>query len=148
VKVLTDFVGSWDDPVGGRDVAFSQHGRGVDVIFHVAGGTGTGIIRAAKEKRFYAIGVDSPQEYLAPEAVLTSMVKRCDVAVYSLIREKLNGTFQRGKVYSYGLKEGGVGLSWWSEETKRNIPPDVKARLRDLEREIVEGKITVREYGE
>lgn len=146
VKVLTGFVGSWDDPAGGKEMALSQHNGGADVIFQIAGGTGTGIIQAAKDKGFYAIGVDSPQEYLAPEAVLTSMVKRCDVAVYGLIKEKLDGTFQRRHVYTYGLKEGGVGLSWWTEETKKNIPADVMEQLKIIEREIIEGKIKVKEY--
>ncbi len=146
VKVLTGFVGSWDDPAGGKEVAFSQHNGGADVIFQVAGGTGTGVIRAAREKGFYAIGVDFPQGYLAPEAVLTSMVKRCDVAVYGLIKEKINGTFQRGHVYTYGLREGGVGLSWWTEETKKNIPADVMEQLRDLEKQIIDGQINVQEY--
>lgn len=146
VRVLTGFVGSWDDPAGGKEMALSQHNGGADVVFQVAGGTGTGVIQAAKEKGFYAIGVDSPQEYLAPEAVLTSMVKRCDVAVYGLIKERIEGTFKRGHVYTYGLKEGGVGLSWWTEETKKNIPADVMEQLRDLEKQIIDGRITVQEY--
>ena len=146
IRVLTGFVGSWDDPAKGKEMALAQHAKGADVVFQVAGGTGQGVIAAADENGFYAIGVDSPQEYLAPKAVLTSMVKRCDVAVYDLIRAKLEGKFLRGHVYTYGLKEGGVGLSWWTAETKRNIPADVAKKVQDLERRIVDGRIKVDAY--
>lgn len=64
--------------------------------------------------------MDSPQEHLAPGSVLTSMVKRCDVAVFSLIKDKIDGKYKRGYTYVYGLKEKGVGLSLWTEEAKKD----------------------------
>ncbi len=145
VRVLVDFVGSWDDPGKGKALALAQHAAGADVIFQVAGGTGAGVIAAAKEKGFWAIGVDSAQELDVPDAVLTSMRKRLDNAVYDLVKAMSEGRFRRGAVYSFGLREGGVGLSR-SDVARRNVPPDVQERLAALEKEIVEGRIVVNPY--
>lgn len=144
IKILRDFAGSWDDPVKGSEITRNQHKNGADVVFQVAGGTGKGIIAAAKEGNFYAIGVDSPQEYLAPEAVLTSVLKRFDVITYDLIREKKEGSYKRGVNLSYGLKEGGVGLSW-SASSLVLVPKEVRVRLDALESDIVAGRIKVDE---
>ncbi|MCF4114530.1 MULTISPECIES: BMP family lipoprotein [Dethiosulfovibrio] len=144
IKILRGFVGRWDDPAGGKEMTLNQHKNGADVVYQVAGGTGEGIIAAAKEGGFYAIGVDSPQEHLAPEAVLTSMLKRLDVVVYDLIKAKQEGTYRRGTVLRYGLKEGGVGLSW-SDSALKLVPADVKARLDELTEEVASGKIEVAE---
>ena len=129
-------------------MALAQHSQGADVIFQIAGGSGQGVITASKEKKFYSIGVDSPQEHLAPGSVLTSMVKRCDVAVFSLIKDKIDGKYKRGHTYVYGLKEKGVGLSLWTEEAKKTVPADVIAKIEKLEKDIVSGKIKVNSYKE
>ncbi len=142
-KVLVGFVGSWSDPAKGKEMAVNQHKNGADVIFQIAGATGEGVITAAKEGGFYAIGVDSPQEWLAPDAVIASMVKRCDNAVYDMIKAKLNGTYKRGYVYKYGLKNNGVGLDW---EYMKLVPEDIKKKLKKIEKDIIDGKIKVKEY--
>lgn len=144
IKILRGFVGSWDDPAGGREMALNQRQNGADVVFQVAGGSGEGVIEAAKEGGFYAIGVDLPQEHLAPEAVLTSMLKRLDVAVYNLIRDKKEGKFRRSTTLRYGIKEGGIGLSW-PESALKLVPEEFRARLEELEEEIISGKIEVAE---
>lgn len=144
IKILRGFVGRWDDPAGGKEMTLNQHKNGADVVFQVAGGTGEGIIAAANEGGFYAVGADSPQEHLAPKAVLTSMLKRLDVAVYDLIRDKKEGKYQRGKVLRYGLKEGGVGLSW-SESALALVPKNVRDKLDVLESNIISGNIIVDE---
>ena len=148
IKVISGFVGNWDDPSKGKEMALAQHSQGADVIFQIAGGSGQGVITASKEKKFYSIGVDSPQEHLAPGSVLTSMVKRCDVAVFSLIKDKIDGKYKRGHTYVYGLKEKGVGLSLWTEEAKKTVPADVIAKIEKLEKDIVSGKIKVNSYKE
>ena len=76
------------------------------------------------------------------------MVKRCDVAVFSLIKDKIDGKYKRGHTYVYGLKEKGVGLSLWTEEAKKTVPADVIAKLEKLEKDIVSGKIKVNSYKE
>ena len=60
-------------------------------------------------------------------------------AVFDIIKAKQEGSFQRG-VFTYGLKNGGVGLSW-SDVAKKNIPADVQQQLKDLEQQIIDGKI-------
>lgn len=146
VKILSGFVGNWDDPAKGKEMALAQYSQGADVVFQIAGGSGQGVIAASKEKKFYSIGVDSPQEHLAPGSVLTSMVKRCDVAVFTLIKDKIEGRYKRGFTYVYGLKEKGVGLSLWTEEAKKTVPADVIAKLEKIEKDIVSGKIKVNAY--
>ncbi|WMI71847.1 BMP family ABC transporter substrate-binding protein [Aminobacterium sp. MB27-C1] len=144
-KILTGFVGSWSDPAKGKEMALNQYHNGADVIFQVAGGTGEGVIAAAKEANFYAIGVDSPQEYLAPEVVLTSMLKRLDNAAFDLIKAKQEGTYPRGQVVSYDLKNNGVGLSW-TDSALKLVPEDVRVKLEEITKDVVEGKIVVEEY--
>lgn len=141
VTVLSGFAGSWEDPAKGKELALSQKNGGADVIFQIAGGTGTGVLEASKEGGFWGIGVDSAQETDYPETVLSSMLKRLDVAVFDLTKAKSEGAFKRG-VFTYGLKNGGVGLSW-SDVAKKNIPAPVQQQLKDLEQQIVDGKIVV-----
>ncbi|MDD4837179.1 MAG: BMP family ABC transporter substrate-binding protein, partial [Dethiosulfovibrio sp.] len=93
---------------------------------------------------FYAIGVDSPQEHLAPDAVLTSMLKRLDVAVYDLIKAKQEGNYQRGTVLRYGIKEGGIDLSW-PDSALKLVPEDFRNKLEDLKKEVISGNIVVAE---
>jgi basic membrane protein A len=98
------------DPAKGKELALLQYGRGVDVIYHASGSTGNGVIEAARETGNFVIGVDSNQNYMAPGHVLTSMVKRVDNAVYSIIKTAHEGTFVGG-VTEFGLAEDGVGYA-------------------------------------
>ncbi len=113
-KVLVGYAGvrpeAFTDPVRGKEIALSQIGQGADVIFHASGVTGLGVIEAAKERGVYAIGVDSNQNGVAPGTVLTSMIKRVDVAIEAVIGAAANGTF-RGGVHEFGLAEDGVGFA-------------------------------------
>ena len=92
-------------------------------------------------KGHYGIGVDADQYAEAPGFVLTSMVKGVSASVYDTIRRVKEGTF-KGGIYSYGLKEKGVGYIY-DERNKALIPDSVHARLRQLEQDIVDGKIKV-----
>ncbi|MFH1502053.1 MAG: BMP family ABC transporter substrate-binding protein [Candidatus Eisenbacteria bacterium] len=98
------------DPAKGKELALLQYGRGVDVIYHASGSTGNGVIEAARETQKFAIGVDSNQNYMAPGHVLTSMVKRVDNAVYAIIKDSYEGTFEGG-ITEFGLAEDGVGYA-------------------------------------
>ncbi|MDB5748247.1 MAG: family transporter substrate-binding protein, partial [Massilia sp.] len=86
IDIMQNMVGTtsaaWNDPAKGGELARQQFDRGADVVFAVAGGSGMGALQMAKEKGKLAIGVDSNQNYLHPGAMLTSMVKRVDLAVY------------------------------------------------------------------
>ncbi len=145
IKILTGFVGRWDDPAGGKEMALNQHKNGADVIFQIAGGTGEGVLNAAQDAGFWAIGVDSAQELLMPESTLTSMLKRMDSAVFDLVKAKKEGTLPEGATLSYGLKDEGVGLSW-TEVARKNVPSEVYEKLQEIKNKIVSGEILVEEY--
>lgn len=131
------------NPSKGKELALSQYQQGVKVIFHASGSTGLGMFEAARSmgRGHYGIGVDADQFDEAPGFVLTSMVKGVSESVYDTIRRVQDGSFQGG-VYSYGLKEKGVGYIY-DENNRALIPDDVRARLLAIERDIVDGKITV-----
>ena len=105
-----------------------------------AGAAGTGAIEAAKEANKYAIGVDRDQSDLAPENVLTSAVKKLNVASYDLVKDLVEGTFKGGAEKVYGLKEGGVGIV---ENTKNLIPQDVMDYVNKEANKVKNGEIKI-----
>lgn len=152
IKVLAAYTGKWDDPGKGNELAMAQFGQGADIVFHASGSCGLGVIQAAKTKGpgYYAIGVDADQDYIAPGRVLTSMMKRVDNAVYSTCKSVAENAFQPGD-HVFGLKEGGVGLSPM-KYTKKDIPPEVLAKIEKLRQQIIKGTVkppsTVKELEE
>ncbi len=119
-----------------KSIALNQIAEGAGVVFQVAGGCGIGVIRAAAEKKVWAIGVDADQSFLAPKYVLTSATKRVQVAVYKAIHSVVNGTFKGGNV-TYGLKDDGVGLG----KINPRVPQSDIAKVEKIRREIISGKI-------
>ena len=137
---------AWNDPNRGSKLALSQIERGADVIFAAAGFTGTGVFQAALQLSKLAIGVDSNQNHLHPGTILTSMLKRVDIAVYTSFSEAKFGTWDSG-VQVLRLAENGVG--WALDEHNRIlISPEVEARLEQAEKDIISGKIIVKGYQE
>jgi basic membrane protein A len=129
------------NPGKGKELALSQYQRGVNVIYHASGGTGQGLFEAARATGKLAIGVDSDQSAEAPGHILTSMVKGVDAAVFKAIEWVRDGSFSGG-VYSFGLKEGGVGYVY--DETNRHLIPDsAHARVEQLREDIIAGRIKV-----
>ncbi|HYG59058.1 MAG TPA: BMP family ABC transporter substrate-binding protein [Symbiobacteriaceae bacterium] len=111
IQVITVYAGSFTDSAKGKSIALQMFKDGADVVFHAAGGTGSGVIEAAAEQKKFAIGVDKDQNSLAPEYVLSSMVKRVDVAVFEVSKAAKEGKFAGGVTTSLGLKENGVGYA-------------------------------------
>lgn len=140
-EILVNYAGAFDDPGRGRELAVSQNERGADIVYHAAGGTGSGVIDAAVGNGFYAIGVDSDQDYMAPGTVLTSMVKRVDTAVYEVVKAVVDGTLEGG-IWSFGVEDGGVGTSEFTY-TKDIIPEEVFAAIEDAKAKIISGEIVV-----
>ncbi|HEY3365608.1 MAG TPA: BMP family ABC transporter substrate-binding protein [Symbiobacteriaceae bacterium] len=141
IKVITVYSGKFDDPVKGKSDALSIISQGADVIFHAAGFTGKGVIEACAEKKVFAIGVDSDQNALAPDWVISSMMKQVDNAVFSVSKAAKEGKFQGGQVVVMGLKEGGVGYApktLWAK-----MPSDTKALVDKWADAIKGGKVTV-----
>jgi basic membrane protein A len=148
VEVFQNMTGTtpaaWGDPTKGAELAKSQIGRGADVIFHAAGNTGGGVMQAAKDAGKLSIGCDSNQDYLHPGSVLTSAVKRVDVAVYKAFMDAKNDMWQPGQLV-LGLAEEGVGYSL-DEYNRGLITPEMEARLKQARADIISGKIKVTEY--
>ncbi|ERE07250.1 BMP family ABC transporter substrate-binding protein [Chromobacterium vaccinii] len=148
VTVLQNMTGTtpqaFNDPARGTELAKSQFDRGADVIFVAAGGTGMGVLQAAKNAGKFSIGVDSNQNYLFPGSVLTSMVKKVDVAVYNTFKEAKDGSWKSG-VKVLGLKEQAV--DWALDKNNRpQITPDMEKKIAAAKAEIISGKIKVVDY--
>lgn len=147
VKLLVEYVSPAGDfsgfgkPEKGNRMALNQYEQGADIIFAVAGLTGNGIIEAARQTGNYAIGVDSNQDSLAKGFVLTSMIKRMDVASYNELKRTLLGDFTPGVTY-YGLRDGGVSLSEM-KYTREKLPAGTLERLEAIKQKIINGEITV-----
>lgn len=132
---------AWNDPIKASEMARSQYARGVDIIFSAAGPSGLGVIQAAKDNDKLAIGVDSNQNHVAPGYVLTSMLKRVDLAVQQAMTEAKEGTWQAGhRVLS--LKEGGVDYAMDAHNAGL-IDDAMKAKLEDARAKIISGEIIV-----
>ena len=135
---------AWNDPTKGAELAKSQFDRGADVVFAAAGGTGIGVYQAAKDNGKYAIGVDSNQNYLHPGTMLTSMLKRVDVAAYNVFKSANDGSWKSG-IQVLGLKEGGI--DWALDEHNKNlISPAMKAAVEKAKASIIAGEISVHDY--
>lgn len=129
---------SYGDAAGGKAATIAMYANGADVVYHAAGGTGTGVIEAASEQGKYAIGVDQDQSYLAPEAVLTSAVKRVDNGVYNLCAALVAGTLEAGEAM-YDIVTGGVDIA----PTTTLIAPEVLAQVEEAKAKIIAGEIVV-----
>ncbi|MBQ0823275.1 BMP family ABC transporter substrate-binding protein [Microvirga sp. HBU67558] len=135
---------AWNDPVKGGELAKSQIDRGADVIYHAAGGTGVGVMRATADAGKLGIGVDSNQNGLHPGKILTSMVKRVDVATYNAFDQAKKGAFKAG-VSVLGLAEDGV--AWALDDNNKSlITADMKAAADKAAADIKSGAIKVHDY--
>ncbi len=148
VDVIQNMTGTtpsaWNDPGRGSELAKGQFDRGVDVIYAAAGGTGIGVYQAAKDGGKLAIGVDSNQNYLHPGSMLTSMLKRVDVAAYNAFKQAMDGTWEAG-IKDLGLADGAVGWAL-DENNEALITDDMKAAVEAATASIVAGDISVHDY--
>jgi basic membrane protein A and related proteins len=143
IEVFSNMTGTtstaWNDPTRGGELAKAQFAKGSDVVFAAAGGTGIGVYQAAKDAGKLAIGVDSNQNHIQPGTMLTSMVKRVDVAVYNVLKGWKPG------VQVLGLKEGGVDYAA-DENNAKLLNPALKAKVDAVKADIIAGKVKVADY--
>jgi basic membrane protein A and related proteins len=142
VEVLTSYTDDFGDPALGREQANAMFEQGADIVYHVAGGTGQGVIEAAADANRYAIGVDTDQDALAPGNVLTSMVKRIDVAVEETMTRWADGELTGGETLNFGLAEDGVGLTEFTH-TREEIPDEYIEQVEELRSQIESGELEV-----
>lgn len=140
IKVTSQYANSFSDAAKGKSMATNMFQQGIDIVFHAAGGVGDGVIEAAKEQDKWAIGVDRDQNYLAPDHVLTSVMKRVDVAVYKIAEDLKAGKFEGGKTIRYDLSDDGVGLAPTSD---KNVPAEILEATEEVKAKIIDGEIEV-----
>lgn len=146
-KVIANMTGTtpsaWNDPVKGSELTKAQISQGADVIYAAAGGTGVGVLQTAADENILSIGVDSNQNYLHPGKVLTSMLKRVDVAVYESM--KAGDDLEGGKVEILGLAENGVGYAM-DEYNAELISKEMELAAEKAKADIIAGDIVVHDY--
>lgn len=135
-KILLKYTNDFNNPNNGQTYAQSEIAQHADILFQVAGGSGLGVITAAKQSHVYAIGVDANQNYLAPNTVITSAEKGVQTATYDSIRAGLKGTLKSGVRY-YNLANGGVGIA----PPIAAIPQSIVQKVQQSEKAIIAGKI-------
>jgi basic membrane protein A len=138
VKVSGSYSQDFVDQAKCKEIALDQIAKGSDVVFQVAGGCGLGALDAAKQKSVWGIGVDADQSFLGAH-ILTSAVKRVDVAVFKTIEAVQTGAAIGGGVTTFGLAEDGVGLGTVSPD----VPQDVLDKVDELKQQILDGSLQV-----
>lgn len=145
-KVVLNMTGTtpaaWNDPVKGAELAKAQKAQGADVIYAAAGGTGVGVLQAAADEGILSIGVDSNQNYMHPGSVLTSMLKRVDVAVYNAFKE---GEALTSGINVMDLKAEGVGYAM-DDNNAALVTPEMKAAVDAAAAKIISGELVVHDY--
>lgn len=152
IRIIQNYVGvtdaAWNNPGKGKELALAQIGKGADVIFTAAGNSGLGAFDAVEQAgklnghaTHFVIGVDSNQNMVKPGFVLTSMVKRVDNAVYSIVQDVVNGKFQAG-FHVYGLDKDGVGYVI-DDNNKDLISPEMIKVAEEARKKIISGEIKV-----
>ena len=145
-KIIQNMTGTtpaaWNDPVKGTELTKAQISQGADVVYAAAGGTGVGVLQAAADANILSIGVDANQNYMHPGQVLTSMLKRVDLAVYNAFSE---GEALTTGFNVMGLAEDGVGYAL-DEHNKSLVSAKMIESLEAEKAKIVSGKIKVHDY--
>jgi len=147
IEIIANMTGTtpsaWNDPVKGSELAKAQISQGADVIYAAAGGTGVGVLQTAADEDILSIGVDSNQNHLHPGKVLTSMLKRVDVAVYNAM--KAGEDLETGTSQVLGLAEEGVGVAM-DENNAELVSDEMMAAVKEARQKIIDGEIDVVSY--
>lgn len=146
ITIIANMTGTtpsaWNDPVKGSELTLSQIGQGADVIYAAAGGTGVGVLQTAADEGILSIGVDSNQNHLHPGQVLTSMLKRVDVAVYNVM---MAGADLETGIEVLDLAAEGVGYAL-DEHNEALVSAEMKDAVDTAREQIIAGEITVHDY--
>ncbi|WP_337268158.1 BMP family lipoprotein [Oryzifoliimicrobium ureilyticus] len=148
IEVFQNMTGTtgaaWNDPVRGGELTKNQIDQGADVIYAAAGATGLGVLQTAADNKKLSIGVDSNQNHLHPGSVLTSMVKRVDLAVYNAFSDVKNDKFTGG-TQVLGVKDDGV-MAAIDDNNKSLITPEMQSAVEKAKADIIDGKVKVHDY--
>lgn len=138
IQIFGQYANSFADVAKGKNLAEQMYSQDADIIYSAAGDTGNGAIESAKERNKWAIGVDRDQYELAPENMLTSTMKRVDIAVYNIASRISKGEEFGGKTVYYGMQEGAVGLS----PSTQNITPENLKLVEEMAAKLQSGEVT------
>ena len=133
---------AWNDPVKGAELTKAQIARGSDVVYAAAGGTGVGVLQTAADEGIFSIGVDSNQNYLHPGSVLTSMLKRVDIAVYEAFSQGVD--LETGN-FVMDVASGGIDYAL-DEHNASVFTDEIKAAVDAAKAGIIDGSIAVHDY--
>ena len=146
IEIISNMTGTtpaaWNDPVKGGELTRAQISQGADIVYAAAGGTGVGVLQTAADEGIFSIGVDSNQNYLHPGKVLTSMLKRVDVAVYEAMTE---GEDLATGINVLGLAQEGVGFAM-DENNADLVSEDMLAEVEAASAQIISGQLAVHDY--
>lgn len=142
VKVNAVFAGTFDDPAKGSELAMALYGQGTDVVYNVAGPTGEGVMQASAAADKYSIGVDIDMCGSAPGNVLASMLKRGDIAVYSIIKDEVEGKKVTPGVRTFDLASGGVEVKL-CDDVAAKLPASIKDKVEAMRQDVVAGKVQI-----
>lgn len=145
IAFTSAYAGDWNDPSTGQEIASSMYDDGADIVYHAAGGTGSGVFEAAQSEGRYAIGVDHDQSVTAEEfsdVIIASMIKRVNVAVYNSAENVINGEFRGGELNDLGLAEDGVGAVI-GQDFEGEIPTEITDEIESTREAIIDGDIDV-----
>ena len=136
ITLLNAYSQEFVDQAPCKEIALNQISEGSDVVFQVAGGCGLGALDAAGQEGVWGIGVDADQAFLG-DHILTSALKRVDVAVFETIQSVQDGSFAGAGVTTFGLAEDGVALG----EVSPDVPQDVLDRVEEVKQQILDGEL-------
>lgn len=143
-KVVTNYTNSYDDPTTGKDCALALHDQGADVVFQIASAAGDGVFEAAQENKFYAIGVDSDQKYIADDVIICSMKKEVGNSIYDAIKAYIEGDNSKwGTTWVADMSNGYVGIGYGGDDATQQVSDELKAEVEALAAKIVSGEIVV-----
>ncbi|MGN1016139.1 MAG: BMP family ABC transporter substrate-binding protein [Faecousia sp.] len=152
INILVSWIGDFKDTAKGKELAIAQANQGADVIFSVAGGAGLGILAGCAESNVYAVGVDSDQYTVLTEAgdteiaanICTSMYKKANVTVSTLVGMAMDGTLDWGGYIKWGLSMGVVGLATDNDNYKTIFTQDMQAKIAQVQEDAVAGKLEIK----
>lgn len=143
IEVSVQYVGNFSDDAAGRAIATTMYTNGADIIFHAAGGAGQGVIDTAIDMDLLVIGVDRDQSSLAPNNMLTSVMKFVGEVMYDSSLRVANGENLGGQTLDYGLSENGVGLAPYEGSTANLVDREVYDDTVRVQQSIIDGDINV-----
>jgi basic membrane protein A and related proteins len=151
INILVSWIGDFKDTAKGKELAIAQANQGADVIFSVAGGAGLGTLAGCAESNVYAIGVDSdqytvllPTDPTVAANICTSMYKKADVTVSSLLDMALNGSLEWGSYVKWGLQEGVVGIATDNDNYKNIFSDEIKTKIEEVQTAATNGELDIK----